>query len=170
MSFSDSIILFSCDDSEESATDIILESAQILSDAITNEIPMKGAIAFGEMTVDTEKSLYFGKPLIDAYELHKELQIYGVVLHHTTQKRFEDINMKEILDSLFAGKYAVPMKSGRIIHHFLDWMLFSESPVDAVNKLYNNVSGTPRLYVDNTIEYINWFEEQTIKRQKQEKK
>lgn len=156
VSFSDSIILFSSDDSSDSGVDIILDAAVILSEAIKNEIPMKGAIAFGEMTVDIDKSLYFGKPLIDAYELQNELQLYGIVLHHTAEKRFKDLKMEHILGSSLAGNYSVPMKSGKINYHFLNWGFMSENPMDSVNKMYNSVSGSPRIYVDNTLEFVQW--------------
>ena len=169
VSFSDSIILFSDDDSENSAIDIILNAANILSEAIKNEIPLKGAIAFGKMTIDKDKSLYFGQPLIDAYELHKELEIYGVVLHHTTQKRLEELGMGHLLTSLFLGQYLVPMKSGKISHHFINWAFMSEKPLDSVNKLYNSVSGSPRKYIDNTLEFLDWLEKEKAKREQQKK-
>jgi hypothetical protein len=163
VSFSDSIILFSNDHSDESAMEIIINAAVVLSEAIKNEIPMKGAIAFGEMTVDIQNSLYFGKPLIDAYELQKELQLYGVVLHHTAERRLRELKEENILGSLFAGNYSVPMKSGIINHHIISWMLFSENPIISVEKLYNKVSGSPRLYVDNTIKFVRWIEEEIAK-------
>jgi hypothetical protein len=169
VSFSDSIILFSSDDSKDSIQRIIIDAEYIFHEAIQNEIPMKGAIAFGEMTVDTTNSLYFGKPLIDAYELHKELQMYGVVLHHTAQRRFEELRKELILDDLVAGDYPVPMKSSKIHHHLLDWTIFCENPENLVKKLYNSVSGTTRLYVDNTLEFLDWLEKEKAKREQQKK-
>ena len=43
-----------------------------LETALTNGIPIKGAIAKGIMTADFNKSIYVGVPLIDAYNLQKE--------------------------------------------------------------------------------------------------
>ena len=171
VSFSDSIILFSSDDSDFSAIYTIINAASILSDAIKNGIPMKGAIAYGEVTAALDKSLYFGKPLIDAYDLHKELQIYGLVLHHTVQKRFEELKREDIERAL-AYKYPVPMKSGKINHHIIDWTFLLDTeinPKDLVSKLYKNVSGHPRLYVDNTIEFLEWLEKEQAKKQKEKK-
>src|SRR4030042_1268597 len=163
VSFSDSIILFSSDDSEDSALNIILDTADIIAKAISKEIPMKGAIAFGKMTTNTNTSLYLGQPLIDAYELHKELKIYGAVLHHSAEKRMGDLGMGNILNSLIARKYPVPMKSGEIEHHFINWAFMSVNNVNSIDKLYNTVSGEPRLYIDNTINYLDWIETQRAK-------
>ncbi len=160
VSFSDSIILFSSDDTKDSLNSIIVDVEYIFSEALDNEIPLKGAIAFGEMTVNINKSLYFGRPLIDAYELHKDLQMYGVVLHHTAQKRFdEELSKDPIWVELVVSDYPVPMKSGKINHHLLDWTIFvprEENPENIVKQLYNNVSGTTRIYVDNTLEFVRW--------------
>ncbi|OGO17406.1 MAG: hypothetical protein A2Z15_05045 [Chloroflexi bacterium RBG_16_50_11] len=155
VSFSDSIILFSSDDSKDSALDITINAAVILSEAIKHEIPMKGAVAFGKMTINKDESLYFGQPLIDAYELHKELEIYGVVLHHTTQKRFELLGMEDWFDSLLFVQYLIPMKSGKIRHHLVNWVSLVKNPQDSISKLYGSVSGTPRKYVDNTLEFFH---------------
>jgi hypothetical protein len=156
VSFSDSIILFTSDDKEDSADRIIIDAVYVLSQAIENGIPMKGAIAFGEMTVDTTNSLYFGKPIIDAYKLHQELQIYGVILHHTAQKRISELNDTKIITNAFTYDYAVPMKSGKVNHRFVDWTFFCDNPLNSVEKLYNTVSGSPRVYVDNTLEFVRW--------------
>jgi hypothetical protein len=143
------------DESEDSAIEIIISAALIISEAIKNEIPMKGAIAFGEMTVDKINSLFFGIPLIDAYELHKELKIYGVVLHHSAQKRFNELLGKaRIFRSLFTANDSVPMKSGSIEHTLINWMFFVHNPLNLVNKFYYNVSGAPRIYIDNTIKFV----------------
>jgi hypothetical protein len=158
VTFSDSIILFSKDESDDSAIEIIVNAAFIMSEALKKEIPMKGAIAFGEMTVDKIHLLYFGTPLIDAYELHKELQIYGVVLHHTAQKHLSELTKAKTLSGLFAGNYSVPMKSGSIEHNLVNWVLYTQNPIIVVRKLYNNVSGASRIYVDNTLKFVSNYQ------------
>jgi hypothetical protein len=163
VSFSDSIILISNEASIFSAFKIFTNARSILSKAIDEGIPMKGAIAYGEMTADLDNSLYFGRPLIDAYELQKELQLYSVVLHHTMEKRLTDIQGISPFEKYgLICKYPVPMKSGKINHYVVDWTFLSEKekdPLDSINMLYNYVSGSPRLYVDNTIEFVRWVTE-----------
>jgi len=155
ISFSDSIILFSSNNSNQSALLMVVNVASILSDAMKNGIAMKGSIAYGEMTAEIEegRSLYFGKPLIDAFELQKELELYSAVLHHTAEKALVK-SCKYILDSGLVKKYFVPMKSGRINHYIINWEFITDKSIDLINALYEKVSGKPRKYVDNTMEFI----------------
>ena len=158
--FSDSIIFVSSDDSSESAYEILLYSMWILNQAITDGIPMKGAIAHGEQTAYLEKSLCFGKPLIDAYELQQELQIYGVILHHTMEKHLIENNfIHSIEKDKYISKWDVPMKSGDITHYLVNWAsesMTEKEVLDMITKLYVSVSGNPRLYVDNTLDFVHW--------------
>jgi hypothetical protein len=156
--FSDSIIGISSHDTYTSALQILTFTRFIMYQAIGAGIPIKGAIAYGEFTADLDKSLYFGKPLIDAYELQNELQIYGVALHHTAEKyQAENDMIKEFKDFLIINR-AVPMKSGSITHYILDWVSYysddEKDVLNAVNELYKNVSGKPRMYVDNTLDFV----------------
>lgn len=172
VSFSDSIILVSDDSSISSAIDIILTLSWIFNNAINQGIPIKGAIAYGEQTADFEKSLHFGRPLIDAYELQNELLLYGAVLHHTMEKYLSDIDAIGILERYGVFKWPAPMKSGKITHYIVNWTLLFEKEknlLDSVTKLYNNVSGSPRLYVDNTLDFIRWVTDRKAKLAKQNK-
>ncbi len=169
VTFSDSIILISDDASDISAMFLFSYVSWILQVAFEKRIPMKGAIAYGEMTSDQGNSLYFGEPLIDAFELQKELKLYGVILHHTCQQR---INKICSFDSKGVYKYLVPMKSGKITHYLVDWtpnFKDKNEPLNLVNDLYCIVSGKPRKYVDNTIEFLEWLEKEKNK-PKEEKK
>lgn len=170
--FSDSIILVSSDKSEDALIWIIIFTQLILANAIIQEIPIKGAIACGMQTADFKQSLHFGKPLIDAYELQNELQLYGVVLHHSAEKRFSEIKNTKTFEDDNIFKYPVPMKSGKITHYIVDWTGFLEKekdPLNLVSNLYNNVSGTPRIYVDNTLEFVKWLEKTKAELSKEKK-
>ena len=57
-SFSDSLVLFSKDNSPESLDIIASSAAYILHDALLKDIPMKGAIAYGKISVNKEKQIY----------------------------------------------------------------------------------------------------------------
>jgi hypothetical protein len=177
VSFSDSIILVSSDNSAGSATRIFSRTNWIVSKAIELGIPIKGAIAYGEMTADLEKSLYFGRPIIDAYELQNELQFYGVILHHTVEKCLFELKIINNLENMyFIHSFPVSLKSGKIIHYVVNWTReFKENKKASkvVSDLYYNVSGTPRLYVDNTIEFVRWIEKreaEMIEKEKEEEK
>jgi len=111
--FSDSVILFSNDGSARSLKEILWAVQYLIGDAMIHGIPMKGAISFGKQTADLDESLYFGRPLIDAWELQGELYMYGVVLHHTVEKYVHQ--HKEKLDFILnrdIRKYDAPFKQG----------------------------------------------------------
>jgi hypothetical protein len=156
--FSDSIILVSIDDSKDSFVNLLATLGWVLKYAFINIIPIKGAIAYGDQTADFNRSLHFGRPLIDAFELQKELQLYGVILHHTMEKRLSELNIINNLEDKYIFKYPVPMKSGKINHLMLDWTGWSskDESLKLVTRLYNSVSGAPRLYVDNSLDYVKW--------------
>jgi hypothetical protein len=163
--FSDSIVLVSYDDSRKSAYGIMIFIQWIVNRAIAKGIPLKGALAYGVQTADFKKSLHFGQPLIDAFELQKELKLYGVVLHHTVEKQLwelfkSDLDSKYYIMRQYISNYNTPMKSGNISHYLVDWTVDFENIEDAQNvfiELYNNVSGKPRQYVDNTFDFVRWI-------------
>jgi hypothetical protein len=158
VTFSDSIILVSDDNSYDAATLILFWIKWVMWGAINKGLPIKGAIAWGIQTDDFGKALHFGKPLIDAQQLQNELFLYGVVLHHTMEKYLIDTNMMDELTGKFIIKCLTPMKTGKITHYLVDWPGFNKdkdrAPV-AVSKLYGTVSGSVRQYVDNTSEFVN---------------
>lgn len=163
--FSDSVLLFSSDDSLGSVEHILWGVYLVISRALLKGIPIKGAIAYGEQTADFKKSLYFGRPLIDAWELQNEIVLYGAVLHHTMEKFLIENDLLEEVNSSVL-KYPTPLKQGIINHYLVN--LLQYIPTDSKLKnslpnLYCNVSGSARRYVDNTVEYFNWYEKQYSK-------
>ena len=148
--FSDSILLISNGNDVRDLTHLIL----LISDCFRIPIPIKGAMSKGMLTADFEKSLFFGKPLIQAFELQEELNYYGVVLDRYVERDIENETnrISEKFDKL-TMRLKTPMKSGRI--SAVNISLYDNSLEDAhLNELYYSVDGKPRLYVDNTIEIV----------------
>jgi hypothetical protein len=164
--FSDSVLLFSNDDSLASSVNIIYGVQSVISHALLEGIPIKGAIAYGEQTAHFSSSLYFGKPLIDAWELQNEVVIYGVVLHHTMERHLIGNGWMKELDGKSILKYPTPLKQGTITHYFVDWLASPMKTSELKNSLpdlYGTVSGSARQYVDNTMSFVNWKEKQNTK-------
>ncbi|MBK8109930.1 MAG: hypothetical protein IPK46_06125 [Saprospiraceae bacterium] len=78
--YSDSIMIYSKDNSFLSLKAFTCTISGIMDDLFMECIPFKGAISFGTMTLDIERSIFFGQPLIDSYLLQEELYFYGVVV------------------------------------------------------------------------------------------
>ncbi len=149
--FSDSIVLFSPDTGVESLTAIAEAAAYIMRTAIGSGIPMKGALAQGVVTNDTDKQLFFGLPIIDAYLLQENVKYYGVVVHHSAEQSV--IGMPLFTDA------PTPLRSGKVHHYQLNWFMDSEKQVSEeacrdIEALRYSVSDEPRKYVDNTMELI----------------
>lgn len=159
--YSDSIILYSKDDSYESAYSMVATLSSLSNDLFSSAIPHKGAIAFGNMTLDTDRSIFFGQPLIDAYLLQEEVNFYGIVVHSSAELRFEQTNLQTDL-SLF--DFSCPFKGGTANHLTIPPLFgfgsleekFKEKADEfksGFSKLKLKTSGHIRKYIDNTKAY-----------------
>lgn len=156
VSFSDSIIFFSKEDSVKDLHKILWDSAWIIYKSLENGIGIKGAISHGEITVDFDNSLFFGKPIIDAYLLHDQIQLYTAVIDNNVEKILNKEKLPSEANKFIATHKAV-LKNGKVTHKLITPGLkeFIKKEINAVNKMYENVSGHPRIYVDNTLDFLN---------------
>lgn len=151
--YSDSIMIYSRDDSADSAKDFIMAVSSLMDSLLSEQIPHKGAVAFGEMVLDFKKSIFFGQPLIDAYYLHDELNYYGVVCHASIEEHIPDE-----FKGFWLHRYLCPLKKGKAEHLTLfPWSMTLDKGdriIDDVIKLRRTTSGYLRQYIDNTVTYL----------------
>lgn len=125
-------------------------------------IPHKGAVAFGTMTLDINKSIFFGQPLIDAYSLQEEIKFYGTILHATAEKEIENHKQRGIP---FIKQYFCPFKGGSSKHLTIEPLFatwegedgtgnLSEVLRSDIKELRYNSSGHIRSYIDQTEKYF----------------
>jgi|ERR1019366_2296293 hypothetical protein len=124
--FSDSIILISHDNSENSSLALLLYALRTMQTLIAFRLPVRGAVTYGEMYVDTANALFLGKALTQAYELEQRQNWIGVAIDESVPGAFPALLLSEIplpgLRSSLFPKYDVPMKSGPIRSmHTLNW-------------------------------------------------
>ena len=164
--FSDSILIFSKDDSFDSLYSIIFNVSTITSNLLVKGIPHKGAIAYGNMAIDFKKSIFFGQPLIDCYYLQDELLFYGIIVHGSIEEKIEtilDAKKQPYLKSLIRD-YKCPLKSG-IPNHLTIFPMYArldsenfqagkKQIEESLKKFRFETSGQLRKYVDNTVTYI----------------
>lgn len=81
VAFSDSIVIFSKNDTFETFEVFLYAVSWIFSEIIKEKIPIKGAFAHGLMTADFSKEIFFGMPLIKAYEIEELTHFMGLVPH-----------------------------------------------------------------------------------------
>jgi hypothetical protein len=150
--FSDSILFVSYSDKIYDAYKMIHATSYFMNKMFLASIPIKGCLAYGEFTADFEKSIFFGRPLIDAFYLSEETYFLGATLHHTFEKFLKDKKLNPPIE--IVKESALPMKNGLIHHKFIDWR--ANSPEDENSKaiiedFYKNVSGSARKYIDNSL-------------------
>ena len=158
--FSDSIIIVA-NGTDSKMFNIITKAAVcLMHGAMSHGFPIKGVLSKGVFTFDEENDLYFGKPLVDAYVLHDEIHYYGIVVHHSA----ESLVKKYTCLDLPYCKESIPLKKGRTAHYHLSWQYYKKDlsigkmsrKVDEwLAKIEETVSGTPRIYVDNTRDVID---------------
>jgi hypothetical protein len=153
VTFSDSIMFISQDDSLEDFIQISFALSIFQEASLQRGAPTKGAMSLGMLTADFENSIFFGQPLIDAYLLQDQLKYYGIIADNKIEEYIINKNRQlkqnePKVDRAFI-KLKTPFKSGSITHYNLHLDSVSQEQFE---DLYKNVSGEPRKYVDNTIE------------------
>lgn len=153
--FSDSTLIVVNGTDEKMFNLLTKATFRLIHAAMEMKFPIKGVIAQGDFLFDKQKELYFGCPLVDAALLYDEIQYYGIVVHHSAERSVEKFRNKErpyLKSKIF-------LKSGKISHYHLCWNMLNhnlapgdnskecESWMDEIEK---EVSGRPRIYVDNT--------------------
>ncbi|MEN9910116.1 MAG: hypothetical protein RLZZ540_3275 [Bacteroidota bacterium] len=167
MTYSDSIMIYSRDDSESSQENFIASISALSEDLFKDGIPHKGGVAFGKMTLDFENSIFFGQPLIDAYLLQEELNLYGIVAHPTAEFKNEFYEDDTVIE------YNCPFKTGYAKHYTILPGTFLADPftIEEFEILYKsvcalriNTSGGLRKYIDNTLSFLTYSKDIYLKK------
>ena len=160
--YSDSIIVYSKDESYEAFDFLVSTVAGQTNYLFLEGVPHKGALAFGMITLDSENSIYFGQPLIDAYLLQEEINFYGILMHASVE---QELATKSKKMPAFTKQYLCPLKSGNANHYTIYPMHAKQKDdpkygagytklIDSINKLRFKTSGHLRKYIDNTEAYL----------------
>ncbi|MDR1182505.1 MAG: hypothetical protein LBL13_11060 [Bacteroidales bacterium] len=158
--FSDSTLIV-VNGTDEKMFNLISKAAIcLMQSAISLGFPIKGVLAQGNFTYDKENQIYFGLPLVEAYQLHEEIYYYGIVVHHSAEQTVK----KYMGEKKPYTKTEVNLKKGKTSHYHLSWHLLDkklspgnikESVNKWLDKIEESVSGAPRIYVDNTRKVVD---------------
>lgn len=175
-SFSDSFVVFSASDRPDDLLVLIHQLRILLGVCFGAKIPLKGTLSFGKVTTDFDKSIFFGQPIIDACALYGELHMLGIILDHNVERKIAEYVKDERFNIAFqheAIQYKTPTKSGKINHYCVNWpevMLHRHDEGTYILKdrrnlesLYTTVSGSSRMYIDNTIDFFDFLLEEAKK-------
>lgn len=79
--FSDSIFVFTDDESTESLAELCEFCFVIYREFLAQGLALRGGIAAGEAIVAPDESLYVGQAIVDAWKIEQSLDVTGIVLH-----------------------------------------------------------------------------------------
>ncbi len=136
VSFSDSIVLFSRDSSDVCSLAVTLASLKLFLATLSGGFVIRGAWSCGRATADFKHSLFFGSPVIDAYELAEAQEWFGVVEHESAQT--DTLRVLSVMgpDEIpLTEAYTVPLKSGARTLSAVTWPVFARSAADVAYAL-----------------------------------
>ncbi|WP_418497616.1 hypothetical protein [Flagellimonas sp.] len=160
--FSDSIV-FATEGITTADIYTITKGAKWVSSVLfQHHITFRGSIAVGNMTYDDDSSIFFGQPLIDAYILEQQLDLFGIVAHHSFEyllkSSFKRKNCEDSLQDYVP--YPIRTTKGKANHLILDWIKFAEEIHGDTfhEQIYSilscQMSGGPKHYLDNTYSFF----------------
>jgi hypothetical protein len=123
--FSDTILLYTLEDSDENLRALINTLGWLLFETISNErIRLRCGVSYGEAFIDTENSIYIGKPLVQAYRLEQAQEWSGGSLTREAVERLPaDAHISRSAD-WFLVPYSVPLKDGKTMETLaIDWTI-----------------------------------------------
>ncbi|MGB3606954.1 hypothetical protein [Psychroserpens sp.] len=170
VSFSDSIVIFSKNDNIDNFNYFLLATRWLFTGAFNKQIPLKGALAYGEVSLNKTEQIYFGQPIIDAYLMEEDVNYMGVVAHNSIDEYISKLENEKDLNRidkiLFEEK--TPLKCGSLTHTNLNWFKIIKQKdtedfdfqdvKDKINLFKKSSSGPARKYIDNTISVLEKVE------------
>ncbi|KQU22389.1 hypothetical protein ASG61_23070 [Bacillus sp. Leaf75] len=156
--FSDSIILVSEDESEESVTKLLIYCWKLMQAAISLKMPFRGGIAYDDFYINEESNIFLGKALTDAYALETKQQWIGVSIDDGLINAFPNLSdafkREGSLVSLLFPRYLVPYKNGeKVEHHVLNWRINFVSKEGTKALLGSSSNADAQQKIDNTLEF-----------------
>lgn len=110
--FSDSFILYTIDDTAYSYRALDSFCRDFVLSLTRSQIPVRGAMAYGNLYADPRSSLYFGQALLDAYRVGESLDWIGFVLCDSAKKRLSEVGLPADQRLNYAN-WAVPVKGAK---------------------------------------------------------
>lgn len=121
INFSDSIVLYTLDDSDNCLEKIILVSGDLMNGVITGTSRLiRGGISHGDFFADPECNAYVGQALVDAFHLEGAQEWFSCSLDDSVmnQPHFENLLLKY---PNFIVCALVPLKKSAKVPYCINW-------------------------------------------------
>lgn len=130
VSFSDTVILYSLQDTRDGYRAVINAATILLARHILwPGLRFRIGISYGDFYFAPERNIYVGRALIDAHELERAQDWCGAALTDSADNLIAD----RYPDSHFLSRYDVPMRNGQTeSHRVINWTLANHDviPID----------------------------------------
>ncbi len=163
--FSDSVFVFTKQDNVESVNNFLTYLSCLILSSFSEQIPLKGAISYGQVIIDEDRNKFLGVPIIDAYKLHNKLFYFGVVIDDKAYKRIQELKQ---VDHYNLFRQLTPIKPDKRddkdiiitrieyqLHYNLNWPLpYKPEDKKSIELLDCTNSNEAQIYKKNTLEFI----------------
>lgn len=143
--FSDTVLLYALDDSDEACKKVIETAGWLLFRTLfgSPRTRMRIGVSYGEFYVNEQKDLFLGKVIVEAHKIERQQVWMGGALSKSAEAR-----MRCILPSFFTGsyltEYPVPVKGDK--HSDLVGLLaidWTQGFHDSLDMLWSSTSDEP---------------------------
>lgn len=135
--FSDSIVIFSSDDSEEGFRSVVLYAQRIMQHLSARQFLVRGAISFGEVFLRKDPLIFLGNGYMRAVELEGRQDWIGISIDKSVEANFAEFFEKDnfimkiknqdneimVYSNPSIVRYSVPMKCGHTeLLYTVNWL------------------------------------------------
>ncbi|HUJ12099.1 MAG TPA: hypothetical protein VL171_18990 [Verrucomicrobiae bacterium] len=106
--FSDTFLYHTHDGSRESFCAISQASEWFFDEVVDSGIPLRGALAFGDIYVDKSNHVFLGEAFVDAYEYGERFDWVGFALHHSALDRMAELGQP--VSELYYERQCAPFR------------------------------------------------------------
>ena len=95
--FSDTVVVYTFDDSPASFHDILVVSSRLLHAFIVSDVPVRGAISHGDFVRsehDEHGTVIAGRPIIEAHHYEAQMQCIGVMVAPSVLEHVPDLQSR----------------------------------------------------------------------------
>jgi hypothetical protein len=179
---SDSVILWTRDDSPNSFMDLTMTLRGFVSASFVFGFPLRGAVSRGPIEVTMGQNIassvviqtrVLGKSLVDAYRLEKKQDWSGCIFSHDVIEHYSSNlvmqgfifpSIQLLIEQDILAEYDIPMKNGVSIKHIaLNWTNAWRNELDRAEveetfaRFGKNIDGSDvRSKIENTIKFIDY--------------
>jgi len=114
--FSDTILLFTREDTDESLQELLQTVEWLLFETMHYTTRMRAGLAYGDAFIDPKNNMYVGVPIIDAHQLEQQQQWSGAALTKSASDRVPEFARNGKFADWPILPYNVPLKKNKTIY------------------------------------------------------